>query len=158
VTAATRPRLGGPPPPETPRLAFRELEDADLDFVATMLADPEVMRYYPAPYTRDEAAGWLAREPLGQVGLVMQQVDGRSEPEIGYLIHRPFWRRGFATEAARATRDHAFGALGKPHMISLIRAENLPSQGVAAKLGMSVEKRTLHAGIEHLVFGLARPA
>jgi RimJ/RimL family protein N-acetyltransferase len=88
----------------------------------------------------------------------MQQVDGRSEPEIGYLIHRPFWRRGFATEAARATRDHAFGALDKPHVISLIRAENLPSQGVAATLGMSVEKRTLHAGIEHLVFGLARPA
>jgi len=166
------------PLPESPRLCFRELSAADLDFVAAMLADPEVMRYYPKRYTREEAAAWIQRqrdryqrdghglwlvfdrnsgEPRGQIGLVMQDVDGRREAEVGYLVHRPFWRQGLATEAARATRDWAFAALGWPRVISLIRPENQPSRGVAEKLGMAVEKRALHAGIEHLVYAVARP-
>jgi RimJ/RimL family protein N-acetyltransferase len=168
----------GPPPP-TARLTFREIEAGDLDFVAAMLADPEVMRFYPHPYTRAEAAGWIGRQreryardghalwlildtstgqPVGQVGLVLQDVDGRREPEVGYLIHRPFWRRGLAAEAARATRDHAFSVLDQPRVISLIRPENVPSQGVAAKLGMAVEKRIRHWGLDHDVWQVSRPA
>ncbi|HEX8271600.1 MAG TPA: GNAT family N-acetyltransferase [Longimicrobiaceae bacterium] len=162
---------------ETERLRAREMQPADLDFVAAMLAHREVMRFYPRCYTRDEARGWLERqvaryrehghalwlieeraggEPVGQVGLVMQQVNGRAEPEVGYLVHRPFWRRGYATEAALATRDHAFGALGLPRVVSLIRPENLPSQGVARKLGMRPEGTTTHAGTEHVVFAVSR--
>ncbi len=41
---------------ETSRLTLREMAVADLDFVATMLADPDVMRYYPHPLSRQEAA------------------------------------------------------------------------------------------------------
>ncbi len=41
-------------------------------------------------------------------------------------------------------------------MISLIRPENLPSQGVARKLGMAPERTTTHAGYEHMVFAVAR--
>ena len=164
---------------ETDRLALRELCLEDLDFVATMLADPEVMRFYPKCYSREESTGWIERQlerysrdghglwlvleretgqPVAQVGLTVQQVDGRPQPEVGYLVHRPFWRRGFASEAAAATRDHAFGALGLPRVISLIRPENLPSQGVARRVGMEPEGRAMHAGLEHLVFARARDA
>ena len=162
---------------ETDRLALREMSLDDLDFVATMLADPQVMRFYPKCYSREESAGWIERQleryardghglwlvleretgqPVGQVGLTVQQVDGVAEPEVGYLIHRPFWRRGFASEAAAATRDHAFRELGLPRVISLIRPENLPSQGVARRIGMKPERRVLHAGIEHLVLARSR--
>ena len=62
----------------------------DLDFVATMLADPQVMRFYPKCYSRVESATWIERQlerysrdghglwlvlergagqPVGQVGL-----------------------------------------------------------------------------------------
>ncbi len=162
----------------TPRLALREMSPDDLDFVAAMLADPEVMRFYPKCYSREEAEGWVRRQldryaryghglwlvldrrlgqPVGQVGLTVQTVEGVEEPEIGYLIHRPFWRRGFATEAATATRDHAFTALGKPRVISLIRPENLPSQGVARKLRMEPGGRmVMHGGFPHLVFSISR--
>lgn len=161
----------------TNRLTLREMRLDDLDFVASMLAHPEVMRFYPKCYSREEAEDWIRRqldryardghglwlvldrrthEPIGQVGLVLQQVDGIAEPEVGYLIHHPFWRRGFATEAATAVRDYAFETLDRPRVISLIRPENLPSQGVATKLGMTVEKRTIHAGLVHLVFSVAR--
>lgn len=162
----------------TSRLMLREMSLADLDFVAAMLADPEVMRFYPKCYSRAEAEAWVGRqieryvryghglwlvldrssgEAVGQVGLTVQEVDGVDEPEVGYLIHRPFWRRGFASEAALATRDYAFRTLKKRRVISLIRPENVPSRGVAAKMGMAVEKRTIRAGFEHLVFAVSAP-
>jgi ribosomal-protein-alanine N-acetyltransferase len=164
---------------ETERLRLKELVLGDLDFVAEMLADPEVMRFYPKPLDRDGAADWLARqrqryaehghglwlvedrtsgERLGQVGLVLQDIDGRQEHEIGYLIHRPFWRRGLAGEAALGVRGYAFERLGLTRAISLIRPENTPSQGVARRLGMTVERETDYKGIRHLVFAVARQA
>jgi ribosomal-protein-alanine N-acetyltransferase len=151
------------------------MTSGDLDFVAAMLSHPEVMRFYPKPYSREEAKWWIGRqldryeryghglwlaedratgEPRGQVGLMIQEVDGVEEPEIGYLIHHPFWRQGLATEAALATRDWAFGTLGLLRVISLIRPKNLPSQGVAGKLGMKPEKRTMFRDLEHIVFSV----
>src|SRR6185295_18255965 len=80
----------------TARLALRELQPRDLDFVAAMLGDAETMRFYPKPYTREESAEWIDRqrrryrndgyalwlvslratgEPVGQVGVIRQQVD-----------------------------------------------------------------------------------
>jgi len=163
---------------ETLRLILREMSLADLDFVAVMLADPEVMRYYPKCYSRNEAETWVERQvnryarhghglwlvldkaggqPVGQVGLLIQNVEGVDEKEVGYLIHRPFWRRGFATEAASACRDHAFDVLGRQQVISLIRPENLPSHGVARKLGMKPQPRTVqHSGFEHTIFSISR--
>jgi [ribosomal protein S5]-alanine N-acetyltransferase len=86
----------------------------------------------------------------------MQTVEGVQLPEIGYLIHRPYWRRGYATEAALGVRAHAFGPLGYPRVISLIRPENTPSQGVARKLGMAIVGQTWHASFGHDVWRLDR--
>ena len=47
---------------ETQRLVLREMSLADLDFVAAMLAHPEVMRYWPKCYERQEAADWIKRQ------------------------------------------------------------------------------------------------
>lgn len=160
---------------ETPRLLLREMTLGDLDFLARMLADPEVMRYYPKPLDREESAAWLDRqldryashgygfwlvvdrasgEPLGQTGLIPPRgIEGADETDLGYLIHRPYWRRGFATEAAAACRDYAFDVLGRPRLICLIRPENVPSQGVARKIGLTpAGHRVMLAGFEHLVF------
>jgi RimJ/RimL family protein N-acetyltransferase len=163
---------------QTARLALREMTPDDLDFVASMLADPEVMRFYPSTYDLRGASGWLERQreryardghslwlvtekasglPVGQVGLVMQTIHGQAIPEIGYLIDRPCWRRGYASEAALGTRAHAFGALGYSRVISLIRPQNEPSQGVARKLGMTIRGRTIHGGFETDVWGVERP-
>jgi [ribosomal protein S5]-alanine N-acetyltransferase len=165
---------------ETSRLILREMTLDDLDFVAAMLADPEVMRYYPKCYSREEAETWVQRQmkryarhghglwlvlekstgqPVGQVGLLIQQFHGVDEKEIACLIHRLFWRRGLATEAALACRDYAFDVLGRQRVIALIRPENVPSQGVARKLGMTPEPYTVqHSSFEHLVFSVSRDA
>ena len=162
---------------ETARLTLREMTIDDLDFISSMLAHPEVMRYYPKCYSREEAEAWVERQigryashghglwlvsdketmtPVGQVGLAPHIVDGVEEAEVGYLIHRPFWRRGLASEAAAGVRDYAFGVLAKPRVISLIRPENTPSQAIARRIGMSPEKRTIFADLEHIVFALAK--
>jgi RimJ/RimL family protein N-acetyltransferase len=148
----------------------------DLDFIAGMLGDPEVMRFYPRVYTREDSWAWLERqqrryaedghglwlvedrrdrEPVGQVGLIRQEVEGQSETEIGYLVARAHWRRGIATEAALALREYAFSTLGRTRVISLIRAENLPSQGVARKLGMIHERDVRWVGLLHRVYAIA---
>lgn len=159
-------------PIETERLLLRRLSLADLDFVAEMLADPEVMEFWPRPYTRAEAAGWIRRQqaryeedghgywlavrrdedvPVGQIGVLRVEVDGAPEAALGYMIHRPYWRRGYATEGAVACRDWALKALGRRRVVTLVRPENLPSLGVARKLGMDVVGKIFHAGLEHLV-------
>lgn len=163
---------------ETPRLLLRTLEPNDLDFVALMLADPMVMRFYPRRYSRDEAVMWIDRqhtryardghglwlaeerasgEPVGQVGLVMQSVEGEELPEIGYMLRHLWWKRGLATAAACAVRDWAFAERGYRRVVSLIRPVNSPSRRVAERVGMSRWKETMHAGLPHEVFSIVRP-
>ena len=162
---------------ETPRLLLREITPHDLGFVETMLADEETMRFYPQRYTRADAEAWVKRQvdrygreghglwlvvgketkqPVGQVGLVNMLVEGEWMAETGYLVHRPYWRRGYASEAALAVRDHAFTVLNKPFVVAQIREINVPSQGVARKLGMRRVKLNLHAGLEHTLWRVDR--
>lgn len=164
---------------ETPRTFMREILGNDFDFLLRMMSDPEVMRYYPRPYGdkdvrdfinrmraryREDGCGlWMlidreSGEPLGRVGLYRQTVHGVEEFEIGYMVHKPFWRRGLATEAALAVRTYAFTERKLPRVVSLIRPENLPSQGVARKLGMDIVGSTQMMDLEHHVFAVKAPA
>jgi ribosomal-protein-alanine N-acetyltransferase len=158
---------------ETHRLILREMSLDDLDFIAEVMGHREVMRYWPRCHSREEAADWIKRQheryerdgvgywlavdkaskqPVGQAGLLVLEVDGKREMALGYIVHRPFWRMGYGTEAAAASRDYGLATLGERRIIALVRPENLPSQGLARKLGMTVEKRTRHADFDHLVF------
>jgi RimJ/RimL family protein N-acetyltransferase len=164
---------------ETARTFMREILGNDFEFLLGMLSNPEVMRFYPRCYSardvrefidrmraryREDGCGlWLvvhreSGQPLGRVGLIRQLLNGQDEFEVGYMIDRPFWRRGLASETAAAVRDYAFRERGLARVISLIRPENLPSQGVARKLGMEVTGRAEHGGLEHLVFSIEAAA
>lgn len=157
----------------TPRFYLRQITRDDLDFLAAMVGDAEVMRYYPQVLDRAGAQAWLERmlwryetdgvgfwlvvdrttnEPRGQVGVLMQEVDGVRETEVGYMIHRPFWRQGIATEAALACHEYVFRTLDRPRVIALVRPVNTPSQATARRLGMTVEKQTLFKDYEHDVY------
>lgn len=164
---------------ETERTFLREILGNDFEFLLGMLSNPEVMRFYPRPlgprevrefidrmrahYREDGCGLWLvvdreSGQPLGRVGLVRQAVDGQDEFEVSYMIDQPFWRRGFASETAAAVRDYAFRERKLPRVVSLIRPDNLPSQGVARKLGMQPDGVTPHAGVDHIVFAVGAAA
>ena len=85
--------------------------------------------------------------PLGQCGLLTQQVDGVPELEIGYHFLPRHWGNGYAAEAAIACKRYAFDNGIAPSVISLIDPDNHRSQAVATRNGMTKEKLTTHRGI-----------
>ncbi len=142
---------------ETERLTLRQMNMDDVNALAAVLGDPEAMRYYPAPFTRDKVVLKASQECIGDCGLTWQRV-GYSEErqlEVGWHIRRDLWNRGLATEAGLACRDYARDVIRQPHLISIIDPDNLASQAVARKLGMEVEHEDMLDGHQRLVFGMA---
>ncbi|MGB7189899.1 MAG: GNAT family N-acetyltransferase [Acidobacteriaceae bacterium] len=159
---------------ETARLVLRPLLVSDEDALAEVYCDAETMRWYPAPYTREQlrdkmelqrgryasGTGLLGMvekrtgKLIGDCGIVWQEVEATMEPEIGYHVHRGCWGQGFATEAAKAMIDHAFEELEVDHVISLIRPENLQSRRVAEKNGLTLDRVVLWRDFDHCVYKL----
>ena len=81
---------------------------------------------------------------VGHCGLLVQTVDGLTELEIGYSFLPEFWNKGYASEAAMYCRDFAFRNNLADSLISIISVTNIPSQKVALKNGMQIEKTTIY--------------
>jgi [ribosomal protein S5]-alanine N-acetyltransferase len=162
---------------ETPRLILRPFDEKDVDRVSELMANPDFMRFSLGVFAREQSVAFLAKLIdwerrglpsqfavmhrndnclIGYCGFFHQEVDETDEVEIGYRLHPDYWRRGLATEAAQAVRDHGFRDLKLPRMISLIHPDNLPSRRVAEKIGMTFEKETLFKGFPTQVFALIR--
>ena len=155
---------------ETKRFALRLTAESDLDFLASMLGNPEVMHHYPKPLDREESKGWLQRtlgcyakaghgfwiverrengERVGQVGLLPKEINGKPEVEVAYMVHRDYWKQGIASETALACRDYAFNTLKVSRIISMIRPANHVSLRVAKKLDMQLIGEAVHLGLHH---------
>lgn len=85
--------------------------------------------------------------PLGMIGLLTQEVEGRQELEIGYHLLPSAWGAGYATEAAIACKGFAYQHGLAPSVISLIAPGNTRSEAVARRNGMSLERMTVHRGV-----------
>src|SRR5215472_3486809 len=130
----------------TDRLRLRAFCADDLDAYAAMRANPEVVRYLGPgrPSTAVEVWRMMATF-LGQWALcgsgvwASEKIDGGAfigavgiyhpldwpEPEILYSLDQPFWRQGFATEAAEAARNWLFEHLPLTRAASFIRPDNI---------------------------------
>jgi len=93
-----------------------------------------------------------AGEFVGDCGLTLQPVEGEQLVEVGWHVRAPLRRRGYASEAAAAVRDAAREA-GIDHLVEIIRPDNLPSQRVAARIGLALEREVHAHGGPALVFG-----
>ena len=142
---------------QTNRLILRELTDEDFDALFEILSDSEVMKYYPKPFDADRVNGWIkwnqenyknygfglwavclkdSGKLIGDCGITIQNIDGELLPEIGYHIHKDFWRQGFATEAAATVRDWAFENTKYDYLYSYMKYSNVPSCKTSQKIGM----------------------
>lgn len=164
---------------ETKRLILREFEPSDRDDLKAVLADPEVMRFYPQPLDWAATDAWIARnrrrygetgfglwaliikqtgQLVGDCGLVKQQVEGKGVVELGYHIRRDWWGQGLATEAALACRNWGLYEQDLTSLVSIIHPDNRASQRVAEKVGMRRIAITQWQQQRVWLYGIERPA
>ena len=162
---------------ETDRLTLRMLRESDFSAYAEMCGDPEGMRYIGdgEPLSRPLAwrnlammighwslrgyGMWAATERasgalVGRIGF--WNPEGWPGFELGWMLRRPFWGRGYATEGATAALRFAFAELREPQVISLIHAENAASIRVALRLGERPVDSIEAAGRPALVYRITR--
>jgi RimJ/RimL family protein N-acetyltransferase len=164
---------------DTPRLTLRSMTEADLDSLMAIFGDPKVMAmFHTVPFNRDQMSQWLARNLahqkehgyglfsvilksegllIGDCGLETMEMDGAPVTELGYDFRSDSWNHGFATEAASAVRDFAFGMLHLPRLISLIRVGNAASRRVSEKIGMRLDREVVRGGVSYWIYSLESP-
>ena len=159
--------LAGIAPVETCRLCLRVFEPADLDALANINSDPDVMHHTGDgnPVSREETdrrlRGYIEHWRENGFGLRaaihksdhalvgfcgLQFVAGRHEIEIGFRLAKKYWGQGLATEATRAVLRHGFEVLGLERVIGLARPANVASQRVLEKSGLKHEKNAHYYG------------
>lgn len=141
----------------TPRLRLREPRLDDFDAFAANAADPPAREHVGGPLSRREAwrrflsmAGtwvvqghgwWMLDTPehgfVGSVGVFRRETG--PELEIGWNVLRPFWGRGYASEAAKAALDYALNELQGARVIAIVAPANARSHAVAERIGMRRE-------------------
>lgn len=144
----------------TERLILRPWRAEDFEPFAAMSADPKVMEHFPSTLTRAESDAvatrlqahiekhgfgfWALELPgvapfIGFTGILNVSFDAHFTPavEMGWRLAPAHWRKGYATEAARAALVHGFGALGLAEIVAFTIPANLPSQAVMQRLGMT---------------------
>ncbi|HEV2685845.1 MAG TPA: GNAT family N-acetyltransferase [Actinomycetota bacterium] len=154
---------------ETERLLLRRFTMDDLDDLAAIFAKPEVF-WYPAKrgYSREETAEMLQKRfidrwdeqdfglfavirrsderLLGYTGLAIPYFLPEVLPavELGYRYDPDAWGRGYATEASASSLDYGFDTVGLDRIIAIYHPENVRSGDVMRRLGMKVERDTVH--------------
>jgi RimJ/RimL family protein N-acetyltransferase len=161
---------------ETARLQLRMFRPDDLEHLAALFLDPDVMKYVGdgRPATRGEAevalksiirhwetqgfGRWAAvdketQEFVGFGGL-------RSlfeEPEVVYHFARAHWGKGLATELAKASLRYGFDENHFDQILAIAKPQNAASIHVMEKLGMHYEKHTSYYNIEVVQYAISRP-
>jgi RimJ/RimL family protein N-acetyltransferase len=169
----------------TERLHLRPWRGDDVDTILAIYSQPEVARYLgrtpKAMAGRADAEAALARwtalsdgrlgvwaivpsdEPVPVGSLLLKELplsnDGgpSGQIEIGWHLRPEVWGRGYATEAATRVLEHAW-TLGLDEVFAVTYPENLPSQAVCRRIGMTPLGRTdRYYDVPSELFRIARP-
>jgi len=141
---------------ETERLRLTAFGERHFEAYASMLADPGSTRFVGDGEPLDRMNAWRSMamllghwqlrgygmwaielrdtgEFVGRVGL--HRPEGWPDLELGWMLAANRRGHGYATEGARAALDFAFGEVGAPRLVSLIRIDNGAAERVARRLG-----------------------
>jgi RimJ/RimL family protein N-acetyltransferase len=164
--------MGERPTIQTERLLLRPLRLEDAEPVRLLAGAREIAAQtlsIPHPYEAGLAEQWISSQPeafekgeavtfavtlrqtgelVGAAGLILCAKDQNAE--LGYWIGVPYWRRGYATEAARSVVAFGFSALGLHRIHAGVFSGNRASARVLKKIGMRREGRLPH---HHLKWG-----
>lgn len=158
----------------TQRLTLRPALAVDATAYSVGISDYEVARFLtpvPHPYSVAMARDWLANAPvstpqrpffvidLADVGLIGSIT---LLGELGFWIARPYWNRGYLTEAATALLDWHFANTDVQSVVSSAHFDNAASLKVQTNLGFQETglqmrfAQTLQRDVEHVTTALAR--
>jgi RimJ/RimL family protein N-acetyltransferase len=163
---------------ETDRLILRPFREADAAVLCELMQDPDVVEFIgdrqtPSPEDCWRAvAGWIGHWVMrgygpwavtdrasgafmGRVGIHFPE--SWPQPELGYTLGKPYWGKGFATEAVRASMDWGFTNRDFPELASLIDPLNTRSIAVATRVGETYRRDTVLRGHRLRVYVITRP-
>lgn len=144
---------------QSTRLGFRSWSDADIESMAAISADEEVMKYFPAPATYEQTVEFVKRMQdeftergycyfavdelstnalIGFIGLSWKTFEAAFTPcvDIGWRLKPDVWNKGYATEGAIRCLDYAFDTLKLDRVYSMAPKMNTTSERVMQKAGM----------------------
>jgi RimJ/RimL family protein N-acetyltransferase len=133
----------------TKRLTLRPLKDEDAKAIAVLAGDWDIARMtsrIPYPYSEALAHQWISGLETGEfvrgivledelIGVIGYLPGDDGSAEIGYWIGKPWWGRGYATEAAEALIRYCFRRVRLGRVICAHFVDNPASARVIAKLG-----------------------
>jgi RimJ/RimL family protein N-acetyltransferase len=159
---------------ETDRLRLRMFRPEDLNELAALLADKDVMRYVEDGEPKDRA---VAEKALNSIiahwerhGFGRWAVDEKTTgefvgfgglrslfgtPEIVYHLAKAQWGKGFATELGRASLGYGFDVHRFARIVAIAKPENGASIQVMEKIGMHFEMRTSYYGMDVVQYAIS---
>lgn len=162
---------------ETERLILRKMREDDAGAFFEIFSDPIAMRYFGVVFDRPRMNKWvrdnLEHEQqhgysllsvilkdngkiIGDCGLETDKIDGRLIVGIGFDFNRSYWGKGYATEAAIAVLKYGFTQLNLDSIYGWIDPQNSPSQRVAERIGMSVDRYVDRGGKKYALYGIKK--
>lgn len=152
---------------KTQRLGLRLLEKEDIAYLHPLESDPEVKEFFPdgardhaktkdminrfiTAYTEKGLPCFLlfdldSGEFIGRAGFGLTET---GEIEVGYVLHKKFWGKGFASEAVTALLEYAKKHIDVDYIIAYADTGNIGSTRVMEKCGMTFYKKDIAKGIE----------
>ena len=156
----------------TQRLILRPLDMEDRDALFQISQEENIFRYFPTQgawsmqkveiYIQHQSAHW-SRYKYGHWAVTMRETgqlmgwDGleflpdTNETEVGYLFSKEFWGKGYATEATKSAVQFGLDN-GLNEIIGLTHPDNIASQRVLEKSGLSFTRRQFYFGMEMFRF------
>jgi RimJ/RimL family protein N-acetyltransferase len=156
----------------TKRLLVRTWETTDADALSRLTHLPGISDFSLGGYkdwAPAQALDWIQQEArrfderrlqkfavvlsatgeiIGVSGLFPLPEPHQDSIELNYRYGRPWQGKGYATEAAQAVLHYGFAVLGLPRIHAVVREDNLPSQNVARKLGMTPAGTVTYLGTQ----------
>lgn len=162
---------------ETPRLTLRGFTPEDLEPMAAILAERDVVRYFPRsePWPREIVQKWLGAqrdhwqrhgygwwalerrdtaEVIGWCGIGF--LEETNETEVLYLLGQAHWGLGLATEAAEFSIRYAFDNLPLRMIVGIVHPENYGSRHVLEKIGLMFSNPAPYFGLDMLRYTIDR--
>jgi RimJ/RimL family protein N-acetyltransferase len=151
----------------TERLTLTPVGPAHADELWQLHQDPDVA-HWADPLSPDEAraaaarmdAGWrvdgvhkwiahdrVTGRLVGRGGLSRTELAGAPVLEVGWIVRRPLWGRGYATEIGAESLRFAADVLGAARVVAFTEVHNTRSRAVMERLGMVYDREFRRPGL-----------